>query len=56
MYRPLDDLGKVPAGLWVVVEIGLLVTLARLGEYEDGDLCTIYRKVKVTRDEMDRSA
>jgi hypothetical protein len=33
-----------------VVEIGMMITLARLGEYEDGDLCTIPRKVKVIRD------
>jgi hypothetical protein len=54
VHRLLDDLGDVPAGLWVVVEIGMMITLSRLGEDEDHELCTTCRTVKVTRDEMER--
>ena len=32
----------------------MMVTLARLGENEDVDLCTTHRLVKVTRDEMEQ--
>ena len=45
----LLDLGDVPAGLWVVVEIGIIVTMSKLGENEDGDPCTIFQTVTVTR-------
>jgi hypothetical protein len=54
VYQLLDDLGEVPAGLWVVVEIGMMITLSRLGEDEDGGLCTTCRTVKVTPDEMEQ--
>ncbi|MCW3053279.1 MAG: hypothetical protein JWN14_2449, partial [Chthonomonadales bacterium] len=52
IYQLLDDLGDISAGLWVVVEVGMMITLSRLGENEDGDLCTTHRLVKVTRDEL----
>lgn len=32
----------------------MMVTLSRLGEDEDGGLCTTCRLVKVTRNEMER--
>lgn len=54
VYQLLDNLGEIPAGLWAVVDIAMMITLSRLGEDEDGSLCTTHRRVKVTRDEMER--
>ncbi len=54
IYQLKNDLGEIPSGVWAVVEIGMMVTLSRVGEDEDGSLCTTCRLVKVTRDEMER--
>jgi hypothetical protein len=54
IYLLKEDRGEIPGGMWAVVEIGMMVTLSRLGEDEDGGLCTTCRLVKVTRDEMER--
>jgi hypothetical protein len=54
IYLLREDLGEIPSGLWAVVEIGMMITLSRVGEDEDGDVCTTFRLVKVTRDEMER--
>jgi hypothetical protein len=54
IYYLKEDLGEIPSGPWAVVEIGMMITLSRVGEDEDGGLCTTCRLVKVTRDEMER--
>ena len=57
-YQPGDVLkltyaiGEIQAGLWVVMEVGWMITLARCGENEDGDLCSLYTQVKVTHEEI----
>ena len=50
VYQLIHELGEVSADLWVVPDLDMMVTLSRLGENEDGDLCTTWRGVKVTRD------
>lgn len=54
IYLLQDDIGEIPAGMWAVVKIEMMITLSRVGEDEDGDVCTTCRLVKVTRDEMER--
>jgi hypothetical protein len=54
IYLLKEDLGEIPSGPWAVVDIGMMITLSRVGEDEDGGLCTTCRLVKVTRDEMER--
>ena len=43
-----DDIGEISAGLYVAISLDLMVTLSRLGEDEDGNLCTTCRTHKVT--------
>jgi hypothetical protein len=54
VYQLLDDIGEIPAGLWVVVDVSMMIRLSRMGEDEDGNLCTTHRLVRVTRDEMEQ--
>jgi hypothetical protein len=48
------DLGEIPAGLYMVTQIGYLIKLARCAENEDGDLASTHRIVKVTHNEIER--
>ncbi len=48
------NLGEIPAGLYMVVQIGCLIELARCAENEDGDLASTHRVVKVTYHEIER--
>ena len=54
VMRLPEDLGEIPAGLYVVMEVSWLITLSRLGENEDGDICTTARLFKITDDEFER--
>ncbi len=48
-----EDLGEIDAGLYAVAEVGWMITLSRLGENEDGDLCMTCRQFKVTYEEFE---
>ena len=48
------NLGEIPAGLYMVINIGFLIELARCAENEDGDLASTHRIVKVTHHEIER--
>ena len=53
VLRLAVDLGEIPAGLYMVVQIGCLIELARCAENEDGDLASTHRLVKVTHHEIE---
>lgn len=48
------DLGEIPAGLYMVTQIGFLIELARCADNEDGDLASTHRIVQVTHHEIER--
>lgn len=35
VYQFLGDLGEIPAGLWVLVDVGMMITMSRMGENEE---------------------
>lgn len=54
VVRLEEALGEVADGLWVITDLGFMATVNRLGEDEDGDLCTLHRQVKVTLVELEQ--
>ena len=54
MPKSFSDRAGQDSGPWAVVEIGMMITLSRDGEDENGGLCTTCRLVKVAREEMER--
>lgn len=55
VYRLSRRLGEIPAGLYVVTEISLMLTLAATWCNEDGMLSATARQIKVTWDEWEEN-
>lgn len=54
VYQLLDDIGEISAGLYAIVDVGMMVELSRLWKNEYGDYSPTGRNVKVTRQEMEQ--
>ena len=54
IYFLAQPLEEIPSGFYAIVEVGVLVTLSRLRENEDGHMSTTWRHVKVTWQEMEQ--
>jgi len=53
IYLLKEDIGEIPSGVWAVVEIGMMITLSRVGADEDRNICTMHRLANVTREEVE---
>lgn len=55
VFRLPQPLGEIPAGLYVVIDIGLMLALAAAWINEDGMLSATARRIDVTWDEWEEN-